>query len=208
MGKKIFKVIIILVIIILFIGTSYIIYTRLKETTGSGKKVTVVDNISNYDYSLKSNSTKYMKSLFDELKDILQKNPVVEEDYAKKVAQLFVTDLFTLSNKLTSSDIGGIQFVYKSYQDDFISIAQSGMYSSIQSNVYGDRKQELPEVIEVTISKTNKNSFKYNKQTLSDAYYIDMDIKYKKDLGYPSKYQVVVAKNDKTMEVVKASNLK
>ena len=45
--------------------------------------------------------------------EFLNECDLKEEEYAKVISQLFVTDLFTLDNKLTSNDIGGLQFIYK-----------------------------------------------------------------------------------------------
>ena len=183
-------------------------YRGLRSTPGNVKKVKTIDNISDFDYTLNDNATKYYKSLFNELKDLLNKSPVDDDEYAKKVSQLFTADLFTLDNKITSSDIGGLEYVYKDFQDDFISIAQSSMYASVKTNIYGDRKQELPEVTEVTVIDSKKNSFKIGSKTIDNAYYINVEIKYKKDLKYPTKYSLVLVKNDKKIEVVKAYETK
>ena len=196
-------------IIALFLSAGLIYLKIYKDTTTSNvEKINTVDTIENFNYVLNSNAPKYYKNLFEELKDILNNEQQDEEAYAQKIAQLFVTDLFTLSNKVTSSDVGGVQFVYKDFQEDFVSIAQSSLYNNIKSNIYGNRKQQLPEVKEVTILETVKKDFKYNNSTFTNSYYIDVEIKYKKDLDYPTKYQVVVSKNDKVLEVVKAQELK
>ena len=196
-------------ITVLFLSAGLIYLKIYKDTTARNvEKINTVDTIENFNYVLNSNAPKYYKNLFEELKEILNNEQQDEEAYAKKIAQLFVTDLFTLSNKVTSSDVGGVQFVYKDFQEDFVSIAQSSLYNNIKSNIYGNRKQQLPEVTNVTILETVKKDFKYNNTTLTNSYYINVEIKYKKDMNYPTKYQVVVSKNDKVLEVVKAQELK
>lgn len=207
--NKKFKVLGSLLIIVLFLLTGFLYFKIYKESSVKNvEKINTVDNIKNYGYSLNSNATKYYKDLFKELKEILNAEPLQEEEYAKKVAQLFVTDLFTLSTKITSSDVGGVQYVYKDFREDFISIAQTGLYNSIKSNVYGDRKQDLPEVSEVTILDIKLKDFNYANTNFKDSYYISVEIKYKKNMNYPSKYQVVISKNDKMLEVVKSNELK
>ena len=59
--------------------------------------------------------------------------------------------MFTLANKVSNTDVGGIQFVHEPFQDDFILIAKETLYSHVENNIYGNRKQELPIVREVTI---------------------------------------------------------
>lgn len=209
MKKKKTKIFIIVFIIITIVGISgFTIFNSLYSSTNTVKKVKTIDNIKKYNYILSDNSTKYYKELFKELKTILNENEINDEDYAKKITQLFITDLFTLSNKITSSDIGGVQYVYKDFQSDYIKLAQNGLYSSVKSNVYGDRKQELPEVSEVTIENTTTDTFTIKDKKYENAYYITAKIKYKKDLGYPSKYKIVLINNNKTMEIVKANETK
>ena len=207
-GKTIRNILFVLILLGAIAYSGYNMYSGLKRTPGNVKKVQTIDNIDSFGYTLNDNATKYYKTLFGELKKILSTNPIDEKEYAQKVSQLFVADLFTLDNKLTSSDIGGLEYVYSDFRDDFISIAQSSMYGSVKSNIYGDRKQELPEVTEVSITDVKNNSFKIKDKTIDNAYYITVEIKYKKDLSYPTKYNLVLVKNDKKIEVVKANEPK
>ena len=207
-GKTIRNIIFVIILLGAIAYSGYNMYRGLNSTPGNVKKVQTIDNIDTFDYTLNDNATKYYKTLFNELKKILSSEPVDEKEYAQKVSQLFISDLFTLDNKLTSSDIGGLEYVYKDFRDDFISFAQTGMYASVKSNVYGDRKQELPEVTEVSITEVKNDAFKIKDKTIDNAYYITAEIKYSKDLGYPKKYSLVLVKNDKKIEVVKAGEAK
>lgn len=199
------KKIAIIAIIILIIGALVIIKNKIFDNGTNVPKVQEIDNITDYDYSLNNNSTQYQKELFKELKKILNESEINNEEYAKKISQLFVADLFTLNTKITSSDIGGTQYVYKDFRDDYISIAQATLYSSVKSNIYGDRKQELPEVTNVKVDEITKEPFTHNKEAFDESYLVTLEIEYKKDLKYPTKYKVNIVKNDKNMEIVKAS---
>lgn len=207
-GRTIRNIIFVIILLGAIAYSGYNMYRGLNSTPGNVKKVQTIDNIDTFEYTLRDDASKYYKTLFGELKKILSSNPVDDKEYAQKVSQLFIADLFTLDNKLTSSDIGGLDFVYNDFRDDFISIAQSSMYASVKSNIYGDRKQELPEVTEVTITEVKNNSFKIKDKTIDNAYYVTAEIKYKKDLSYPTKYNLVLVKNDKKIEVVKANEPK
>ena len=110
---------------------------------------------------------------------------------------------YSLDNKLNKNDIGGTQFVYADFVDDFNSIAQSTIYKSVENNMYGDRKQELPIVNEVIIDSIETKNFKYNDKIINDAYYVSLTVNYNKDLGYPKNIDLVLIKNNDKVEVVK-----
>ena len=203
--KKKIKIVIFLVAVILVFFTGYKMYKSFNVSTPKAKKIKKIDDIPEYGYYIDSNTTDYYKELFSELKKILSKDVIDDDEYAKKVSQLFTADLFTLSTKITSSDIGGLQYVYNDFQDDFVAIAQSSLYMSVKSNVYGDREQELPEVTKVSILDSKNDVFKIGDQNYDDAYYITVEIEYKKDLEYQSKYNLVLIKRDNKIEVVKAN---
>jgi hypothetical protein len=72
------------------------------------KNSEVVDEIENYGYTIKENASSYYKELFSKLKDAIVED---ETEYAKLVGQLFLTDFYTLDNKINKNDIGGVEFV-------------------------------------------------------------------------------------------------
>ena len=45
---------------------------------------------------------------------------VDEEKYATYISQMFLADFYTLNSALNKNDVGGVQFVYKDYQEDFL----------------------------------------------------------------------------------------
>ena len=86
--------------IVLIIGCLIKIIFFNKKTVD----VKVVNEIEKYNYSLNNNATAYYKSLFEELKNLLE-NDYNIEDYVKLVSKLFVTDVYTLDNKLNKNDL-------------------------------------------------------------------------------------------------------
>lgn len=198
-NKKIF-VLIIVIIILLIAGTLWIIF-KPDNNKDVSNPVQIKDNMENYDYYLTDNATSYYEELYGELKKILNENTVDDKAFAETIAKLFITDVFTLDNKVSSSDIGGLQFIHSKFKDDFISITKTTLYSSVQNNIYGDRKQKLPIVTNVEIKNSKTSTFTY-KKTQYDSYIINSSISYKTDLGYPSSYKVTLIKNDKYWQVV------
>lgn len=189
-------VILTIVVIILSLTTKK---DNQEQDVKEAKKVDVIDK---YGYYLEEDATDYYKSLYKELKDITNKDEVDYEEYAKIVAKLFVTDVFTLDNKVTSSDIGGLQFIYPDFREDFIKINQTGLYSNILSNIYNDRVQELPIVNEVNIDLVKETTFNYNNKEYK-GYLVEVNISYEKDLSYPTIYKLTIIKEDKYLYVAK-----
>lgn len=149
--------------------------------------VRVVDSIKNYDYTLKNTDKKIYKTNYEELKTLLEdETRVDEENYVKLISKLFIIDFYTLNNKTTNQDIGGVQYVHSSLKQNFIDKASSSVYKYVKNNIDGKRKQELPEVIDVEILSIDKVNYK-NKNTDyndSDAFEVKVKIDYKKDLDY------------------------
>ena len=192
-------------IVVLLLLICFIVYI-IKDNNNSNEDVPTnsvqkVDQMENYDYYLDDNATEYYKKLYDELKVILNSNEINEEEYAKIISKLFITDLFTLDNKITSSDIGGLQFVHSDFKDNFVNIAKTTLYSSVESNIYGDRNQSLPVVSNVQINSITESTFNYGGID-HNSYVINVDISYYTDLGYPTSYTLTLIKNDKYFQVV------
>jgi len=198
-NKKIF--VLLIVIILLIVVLALWIFFKPDKNKGVSAPVQIKDNMENYDYYLTDNATSYYEELYGELKKILNEDTVDDKSFAETIAKLFIADVFTLDNKVSSSDIGGLQFIHSKFKDDFISIAKTTLYSSVQNNIYGDRKQKLPIVTNVEVKNSKTSTFTY-KKTKYDSYIINASIDYKTDLGYPSDYKVTLIKNDKYWQVV------
>ncbi len=201
------RIAILIVVGISLIISGIIIYNYVnreeKETKAQTTKVT--SSIEGYDYSLTSLDTKYYKELFEKLKKTLESDTRDEELYASLVSQLFVTDFYTLSNKVGSSDIGGLDFVLEAVRDNFALKAKDTMYKTVESNLYGERNQELPEVTKVSIDSITTTSFTYDGTKDEEAYSVKASITYDKDLGYPSTVKLILIHNGKLVEVAKVN---
>ena len=191
--------VIIIVLIAAIVATIFFLNSNKKEDNTI--KVESVDKIEGYDYTLSSNATKYYKSLFKELKNVLEADDVDEAKYADLVTKLFVADFYNLDNKVNKNDIGGVQFVYKDFRDDFKKLAANSIYKTVENNVYGDRKQDLPVVSNVSTEKKDSVSFKYGDKTDEAAYKINFEVEYKTDLGYQQSGSLTLIHNDKKIEV-------
>lgn len=197
-------VLLLMFINILVIG-GYFVYLKSNKPDKKKEEVLVVDEIKHFNYVLDNRKNDYYKSLFDDLKTVLNEEEVNYEEYAKLVSKLFISDLYTLSSKVSSSDVGGIDFVYKDFQKDFLSIAKTTLYNSVKSNLYGERVQELPTVTNVNIDSVSQTTFKYKDINFDESYLVKVIIEYEKDLGYSKNCELVLIKNENVLEVAKLS---
>ncbi len=202
--KKGVKRALILIVVLLLVGVlaygGFRIYSKL-NSSDVAKKPEVVNEIKEYGYKLEDNATKLYKSLFEQLKDTLSKEEVNDEDYAKLIAQLMVADFYNIDNKISKSDVGGTDFVLKDYRENFATEATNTVYKYVEHNIYGDRKQELPKVKNVTVKNTRSGSYSYKKITDANAWIITVNIEYEKDLGYPTEVTVKMLHNENKLEV-------
>ena len=166
--------------------------------------VEILDKIEGYDYELNENDSAYFESLFADLKKTLEAEEIDEEKYASLVSQLFITDFYSLEYAINKNDVGGIQFIYKDYQNDFISKAKTTVYNYVENNIYSDRKQELPVVSEVLVNSVETENYIFDND-IEDAnsYVVKSSVTYSKDLGYPTEVTLVLIHSNNKLEVAK-----
>lgn len=131
--------IVLLIVLILAAVILWFVFGR-GEKKQEPQTATVVETLDDYGYSLRSDATSLQKSLFEELKQVLNAEPINEEEYAKIVARSFIADFYTLDNKVTNNDVGGAQYFYSAVRDNFILSAQDSIYKYVESDLYGDRE--------------------------------------------------------------------
>ena len=150
-------VIIVVILVLLMIYCAFDIFNSMKSKVAN--EVEVLDKIEGYDYELNENDSSYFERLFGDLKDVLESEELDEEKYASLVGQLFITDFYSLNSAINKNDVGGIQFVYTPYQEDFVSKAKTTVYNYVENNMYGDRNQELPIVKNIIIDSIETDSY-------------------------------------------------
>ena len=102
--KKKYKLMI-AIIVVIFIVIAAILLFSFVNNKDEKETVKVVDNISNFGYTLDDRDTDLMKNTYNELKEILLKDEIDYESYAQTLAKLFVIDLFTMNNKIKHYDV-------------------------------------------------------------------------------------------------------
>lgn len=195
--KKKAKVILLSVIALVIIAVAGIIIYKVIDNKPAVKETKVLKTIDAYGYELKDNKSKQYKELFKELEEILLETEVDEEAYVKKIAELFVYDFYSLNDKTAKTDVGGVDFVQASALENFLVNAEDTYYKYVESNLYGDRKQELPTVNEITIESINPTEYVYNNQKAS-AYEVKLNWTYteEKYSDYQSSATLTFVKED------------
>jgi len=112
-------------------------------------------------YELRRNATEYQIELFDLL--IQAQNDfahdafpttgsdVRTEAYASAIVRNFIADFFTLSNKNSRSDVGGLQFFSSELVDDFRSFAIDDFYLYLNQHIDYFGHNALPTVNSTTV---------------------------------------------------------
>lgn len=199
-----FKTILIGVLVILVICLGFCVKDIIGVLNNGTKQVEILSNIEKYNYTLNENDSEYFKEKFMLLKDELNKDKINEENYASLISELFVIDFFSLDNSINKNDVGGVQFVYKDYQDDFVKYAKEGIYKYVENNIYKDRKQELPIVKNTEIKNIEQQSITFKNDVKDDkAYVVKVLIEYEKDLEYPTEVELTLIHSNDKLEVSK-----
>ena len=151
--KKRPKVIIILVVcIVTLLLLGFIIFNTL-DNHKTVKEVKIENSIDEYGYNLKENKSKEYKAMFKELETILKEKEVDEEAYVKKIAEMFIYDFYSLSDKTAKTDVGGLEFVH-SY---------------------------LPVVGTITVDDVQNTQFAYGEEVDENAYTVKVSWDYTDD---------------------------
>ena len=154
------------------------------------------------------NSTHAVVGRINELKEILEAEVIDEAKYAEVISKMFVVDFYTLSTKVTNQDVGGLEFIYSNNKDNFKLKASDTLYKYIESNVYGDRKQKLPEVSEFVTCVSKVDGYNYSDKDSglkifdTKSYLVTVTWKYKEDLGYQTKATIRLVHENNVLSIV------
>ena len=195
--KKKVKIMLFLIIALVIIAIAGVIVYKTVFNKPEVKETKVLKTIDAYGYELKDNKSKRYKELFKELEEILLETEVNEEAYVQKIAELFIYDFYSLSDKTAKTDVGGVDFVQASALENFLVNAEDTYYKYVESNLYGDRKQELPTVDTITIESITPTEYVYNDQKAS-AYEVSLNWTYteSKYSDYQSSATLTFVKED------------
>ena len=199
--KKKYKVILIIIIILIVLLAASLVAVKLLSKSDNKDAVKVVDSIDEFGYTLDDRDTELMKNTYNELKNVLSADEINYEEYAKKLAELFVIDLFTMDNKVNRYDVGSTEYVYPDNVDNFKTNVEDTIYKSMENNSDGKRRQNLPEVSSITNSSVEGSTFLFGEDEY-DSYVVSITWDYVDDLGYDDNATITLIELDNKLYVV------
>ena len=170
-------------------------------------KSTIESEIKDFGYKINDNESKYYKDTFKQLEQLLNQKDYDDNTYRDLIAKLFVIDLYSLDTKINKYEVSSSQYFYPSKQQMHQNKVIDTFYNIIEDNSYGKRTTSLPLVSQVTITNTDETTYKINDLDYS-GYQITLDISYAKDLGYDTKGNITLIKEDNKWWVVSFTGLK
>ena len=203
MKNKLDTIITISFIILGIVIFSYIGYVIYNDFFKKVEEDVVIKNLELYGYSLQESDTELYKSEFDNLSNTLNKETIDFEEYAKCISKLYVIDFYTLSNKLSNTDIGGLEFIYPEIKDNFKLKAKDTIYKYVEVNYNGKREQKLPEVSEVNVEEVTESKYKIGEEEY-DSYVVKTRWQYVEDLGYQTSAKLTIIKDSSKLYIVES----
>ena len=119
------------------------------------------DSIDSMDYHLRSNATKLQTELFKELTKAVESGDKFE--IAKLVAENYVADFYTWTNKDGTYDVGGMYYVYSPQKTTIYAQARNTYYKyvSFYINTFGSDKLLEVESVDAEVGDSAK-AYEYN----------------------------------------------
>ena len=201
--RKIIDLIIIILFILIGVGLFGYTYYAAKESLSKKEPAKKeLRSLELYGYKLSDTDTEIYSNTFKELEIVLNEDIIDYSKYAELLAKLFVIDVYTLNNKLTSTDIGGLDFLHKDLKENFKDNLGATLYKNVENNLDGKRTQKLPEVSEVSVTNIEETTYTYDKEEYS-GYIVTLDWNYVEDLGYDKSMKLTLIKDSDKLYVVK-----
>ena len=137
------------------------------------------DSIDSMDYHLRSNATKLQTELFKDLTKAVESGDKAE--IAKLVAENYVCDFYTWTNKDGTYDIGGMYYVYSPQKTTIYAQARNTYYKYLTYyiNTYGSDKLLEVESIDAQVD-SEPRTYEFEGKTYS-AYFVTCTWTYKNE---------------------------
>lgn len=157
-------VIIILVLLLVTGIFGYLAYSELNKITSSASGSTAVPEthyITSQDFTLRTNANEFQEDLFNELNEAILSEDASKLDAAKVagfsseeyiaslVAQNFVADFYTWTNKTGNYDVGGLTYIYSPHKVYALYSARDGFYYNLTNYQEEYGEDNLLEVVSV-----------------------------------------------------------
>ncbi len=199
--KIILSIIGIILVLLIALGIYIFFFKKDEEQPKIKNENNVVSKIDNYNYTLDDRDSKLMQDEFKKLNDILSASEIDYSAYAESLAKLFVIDLYTIDNKINKYDVGSLEYLFESEQEKFKTKVMDTLYELVEDDSYKTRDQELPQVSSINVVDNQLGQYDL-KGSKIDAYIINLEWNYVKDLGYDNKATIYIVNQDNKLYVI------
>lgn len=203
--RKKYKILMIVIISIAVILGGLLIYQQFfykKPVETPVNTVTVTNTIDEYGYTLEDRDTVLFEEKFHELEALLNQEDFDQEEYVSLVSQLFIIDFYTIDNKISRYDIGGLEYVYTDAVASLKSVAQNSIYKTVENNLDGSRTQQLPEVSSITVDSISDYEYIMPDESTVSGYRVALSWTYTENLGYDHEGVLVLIPDGNKVGVV------
>ncbi len=166
------------IIMVVLAGCSHKQEDKKSDTTNSKTEEKQIALVENNRYVEPLHPTTEQIEAFNLLSKAVEENNELEE--AKQVGVSFVYDFFMLSNKESSDDVGGLQFIPSSYIRSFMAYAKAYYYSNYGTIVNEYGKESLPQVINVNVNSIEASKISYQNMQY-DGYILQASVEYQEN---------------------------
>ena len=208
MKKRRRNILIIIAVLIIICIALVVYFFRVdlsKKKDEEVSKLSYIDIIKGYDYTLEERDTKLFKDTYYQLKEVLSSSEINYEEYAKLLSELYVIDLYTIDNKFDKYDVGATEYIYTDGVENFILKVDDTIYKYVEDYKDGKRKQDLPIVESITVSSVEEEKFQIGEEEL-DGYKVNVKWEYKEDLDYDTEAIINLVKKDDKLYIVSQTN--
>lgn len=203
-------ILILLPFVILLSVLLCISYNSVKSLSGikDGSNNKISASIDSMDYHLINNATDLQKDLFKELNKAVK--DADDKAIATLVAENFVADFYTWTNKAGQFDVGGLYYVYSPQKTTIYNQARNQFYRYVSKYIEKYGQKNILEVKNVEAQCSDDVS-KYEIDGESfDAYYVECNWSYVDHKDFTEKeyrtkeYFTIIKNADGRFEIVQA----
>lgn len=194
MRQFLHKGVIVSCIMMILVGCSQKQEQKESDTTNTKTEEKQIALVENDRYVEPLHPTTEQIEAFNLLSKAVEENNALDE--AKQVGVSFIYDFFMLSNKESSDDVGGLQFIPSSYIRSFMAYAKAYYYSNYGTivNEYGE--ESLPKVVNVNVISIEASKISYQ-NTEYDGYELQASVEYQE-----SKLNSSMLKKDMKLSII------
>ncbi len=161
-GNFLLIVVLILSLVTISVGGFYLVKATSYQ---KDKPVAGVENNDNI-FKLRKNATAFQRERYEALTKAMKANPVEKEEVAKLVAENYIADFYTWTNKLHFNDVGGLQYIETSFATSVMTQAIVGFYNDLNYYLENGGVANTLEVSEIK-SEVEETEYILQRQIIS-----------------------------------------